>query len=149
MFDDQFLAVGEDPGSEVVPVIADIRDEHRIHRLFELHRLGIIFHAAAHKHVPLMEMNPEEAITNNVCGTLSVVNAAERTGVARFVLISTDKAVNPVNVMGASKLIAEMLVHDAAMRTGRPFVSVRFGNVLASRRSVIPLFRQQIAAGGR
>jgi FlaA1/EpsC-like NDP-sugar epimerase len=95
-----------------------------------------------------MELNPEEAVTNNVLGTANVLSAAERTGVSRFVFISTDKAVNPVNVMGATKLLAEMLVHDAALRTGAPYVSVRFGNVLASRGSVVPLFKRQILAGG-
>jgi FlaA1/EpsC-like NDP-sugar epimerase len=135
-------------GVRLVPAIADIRDPGRIRRIFERFRPQAIFHAAAHKHVPLMELNPEEAFTNNVLGTRNVLAAAEQTGVEHFVLISTDKAVNPANVMGATKLLAEMLVHDAAVRTGAPFVSVRFGNVLASCGSVVPLFQKQIAAGG-
>ena len=136
------------PGLNVVPVIADIRDGTRVLRAFDTYRPQVVFHTAAHKHVPLMELNPEEAVTNNVLGTANVLSAAERTGVSRFVFISTDKAVNPVNVMGATKLLAEMLVHDAALRTGAPYVSVRFGNVLASRGSVVPLFKRQILAGG-
>ena len=136
------------PGLSLVPVIADIRDVRRIQRIFDTYQPQAVFHAAAHKHVPLMEMNPEEAVTNNVLGTSNVLRAAERSGVGHFVLISTDKAVNPANVMGATKLLAEMLVHDAAVRIGKPYVSVRFGNVLASSGSVVPLFQQQIKAGG-
>jgi FlaA1/EpsC-like NDP-sugar epimerase len=136
------------PGLNVVPVIADIRDGRRIQRIFDTYRPQAVFHAAAHKHVPLMEMNPEEGVTNNVLGTRNMLTAAERSGVVHFVLVSTDKAVNPANVMGATKLLAEHLVHDAAVRTGRPYVTVRFGNVLASRGSVVPLFQQQIKAGG-
>jgi len=136
------------PLVELVPVVADIRDAGRIGRVFDTYRPAVVFHAAAHKHVPLMELNPEEAVTNNVLGTRNVLAAAEATGVDRFVFISTDKAVNPVNVMGATKLLAEALVHDSALRTRRPYVSVRFGNVLASRGSVVPLFRAQIEKGG-
>ena len=136
------------PLVELVPVVADIRDVGRIGRVFNTYRPSVVFHAAAHKHVPLMELNPEEAVTNNVLGTKNVLAAAETTGVGRFVFISTDKAVNPVSVMGATKLLAESLVHDGALRTGRPYVSVRFGNVLASRGSVVPLFRAQIEKGG-
>lgn len=135
-------------GANLVPVIADIRDAERIQRILSTYRPSAVFHAAAHKHVPLMELNPEEAVTNNVLGTANVVAAAEQNGTRHFVLISTDKAVNPGNVMGATKLVAEQVVHEAALRTQRPFVSVRFGNVLASRGSVIPLFQKQIAAGG-
>jgi FlaA1/EpsC-like NDP-sugar epimerase len=131
-----------------VPVIADVRDAARIRMMFEKYRPQVVFHAAAHKHVPLMELNPEEAVTNNVRGTANVVAAAEATGVSHFVLVSTDKAVNPGNVMGATKLLAERLVHQAAVRTGRAYVSVRFGNVLGSRGSAIPLFQKQIASGG-
>ncbi len=140
--------VAKNPGVTVVPVIADARDAARISRIFETFRPQAVFHAAAHKHVPLMELNPEEAVTNNVLGTKNIVAAAEQVGVDRFVLISTDKAVNPANVMGATKLLGEALVHDAAIRTNAPFVSVRFGNVLASSGSVVPLFKKQIARGG-
>ncbi len=138
----------KNPDTQVVPVIGDIRNGARLDRIFDKYRPQTVFHAAAHKHVPLMELNPEEAVTNNVLGTLNVLAAAERCGVVRFVFISTDKAVNPINIMGATKLVAERLVHDAAERTGKPYVSVRFGNVLASRGSVVPLFQKQIAAGG-
>lgn len=129
-------------------VIADVRDPKRIQSVFRRFRPQAVFHAAAHKHVPLMEDNPEEAVTNNVGGTYNVVCAAERWGTQHFVLISTDKAVNPANVMGATKRVAERLVHDAAVRCRRDFVSVRFGNVLGSRGSVVPTFQQQIIAGG-
>ncbi|HET7042369.1 MAG TPA: polysaccharide biosynthesis protein, partial [Gemmatimonadales bacterium] len=111
-------------------VIADVRDPKRINEIFRRYRPQAVFHAAAHKHVPLMEDNPEEAVTNNVGGTYNVLQAAERWGTEHFVLISTDKAVNPTNVMGATKRVAERMVHDAAVRCGRDFVSVRFGNVL-------------------
>lgn len=148
IFDIHSELVRSYPNVEVVPVIADVRSADRMNVIFEKHRPQVVFHAAAHKHVPLMELNPVEAVTNNVGGTLNVVSAAERAGVERFVLISTDKAVNATNIMGATKLLAEMLVHDAAVRTGGAFVSVRFGNVLASRGSVVPVFQRQIAAGG-
>jgi FlaA1/EpsC-like NDP-sugar epimerase len=138
----------ECPATKFVPVIADVRDAARMDRIFGTYRPQAVFHAAAHKHVSLMEMNPEEAVVNNVLGTLNVVVAAERADVKRFVLISTDKAVNPGNIMGATKLVAERVVHDVAMRSNRPYVSVRFGNVLASRGSVVPLFKKQIAQGG-
>ena len=143
---------GEPPanGAEPLlqPVIADIRDARRIRAVFAEYRPEVVFHSAAHKHVPLMEMNPVEAITNNVLGTRNLLEAAEASGVGHFVMISTDKAVNPVGVMGASKRVAELLVHDAAERSGRVFVAVRFGNVLGSRGSVVHTFEQQIAAGG-
>jgi FlaA1/EpsC-like NDP-sugar epimerase len=138
----------ERPLVEAIPVVADIRDAARVRRVFDTYRPTVVFHAAAHKHVPLMELNPEEAVTNNVLGTMSILAAAEASGVGRFVFISTDKAVNPVNVMGATKLLAEALVHDVAVRTARQYVSVRFGNVLGSRGSVVPLFRAQIEKGG-
>jgi FlaA1/EpsC-like NDP-sugar epimerase len=138
----------EFPFLPMVPVIADVRDADRIHAVFDNLRPEIVFHAAAHKHVPLMEINVEEAVTNNVVGTHSVVSAAQASGVQRLVLISTDKAVQPMNVMGATKRMAELLVMRAAERSGKPFVSVRFGNVLGSRGSMVPLFKRQIARGG-
>jgi FlaA1/EpsC-like NDP-sugar epimerase len=136
------------PEVRIHAIIADIRDPKRIHAVFRRFRPQAVFHAAAHKHVPLMEDNPEEAVTNNVGGTYNVLGAAERWGTQHFVFISTDKAVNPTNVMGATKRVAERLVHDAAVRCQRDFVSVRFGNVLGSRGSVVPTFQAQIAAGG-
>ena len=129
-------------------VVADVRDPDRITQVFKQHRPDIVFHAAAHKHVPMMEQNPEEAITNNVLGTSHVVAAALEHGTSRFVLISTDKAVEPRNLMGASKRVAEQVVMQAARRAGRAFAVVRFGNVLGSRGSVVPFFKRQIAAGG-
>jgi FlaA1/EpsC-like NDP-sugar epimerase len=129
-------------------LIADIRDEARIDHIFARHRPRVVFHAAAHKHVPLMEENLPEAITNNVKGTRVLVDAAVRHDVQRFVLISSDKAVNPSSIMGATKRIAELLVQRAAIASGRQFVSVRFGNVLGSRGSVVPTFLRQIRAGG-
>ncbi len=128
--------------------IADIRDAERLCMLFKRFQPEVIFHAAAHKHVPLMEENPCEAVSNNIFGTGNLLTAADAAGVERFVMISTDKAVNPSSVMGATKRVAEMLVHNAALRTGRYYVAVRFGNVLGSRGSVVPLFRRQIAQGG-
>jgi FlaA1/EpsC-like NDP-sugar epimerase len=136
------------PDLQKKAVIADIRDRAKVQALLQQVRPGIVFHSAAHKHVPLMEGNVDEAITNNVLGTRNVVNAAVDAGVQRFVLISTDKAVRPTSVMGTTKRIAEMIVQEAALRSGRSFVAVRFGNVLGSRGSVVPLFREQIAAGG-
>ncbi|HTK55509.1 MAG TPA: nucleoside-diphosphate sugar epimerase/dehydratase, partial [Gemmatimonadales bacterium] len=136
------------PELDLTAVIADIRDTKRLDATFDRFRPEAVFHAAAHKHVPLMEGNPEEAVTNNIGGTFNVLQAAERWGTKHFVLISTDKAVNPTNIMGATKRVAEKLVHEAAVRTGRDFVSVRFGNVLGSRGSVVPSFQAQIAAGG-
>jgi len=129
-------------------IIADVRDHQRLRRVFDACRPQIIFHAAAHKHVPLMEENVAEAITNNVQGTANLLHLAGACGVGRFVLISSDKAVNPTSVMGSTKRVAELLVQDAAHRYRRPYVAVRFGNVLGSRGSVVPLFREQIARGG-
>ena len=143
------LELQEDfPSLALNPVIADIRDMQRIQKIFKLNRPDVVFHAAAHKHVPLMEFNPEEAITNNVIGTRNVVQVSTDSDVERFVLISTDKAVKPINVYGATKRLAEMIVIDAAQRTNRVFTVVRFGNVLGSRGSVIPIFKSQIARGG-
>jgi FlaA1/EpsC-like NDP-sugar epimerase len=132
----------------VQPVIADVRDLTRLQHIFNAHRPEVVFHAAAHKHVPLMEYNVEEAITNNVIGTRNVLQVAVELQVDRLVLISTDKAVRPVNVYGATKRLAEMLVLGGAHRTGRAFSVVRFGNVLGSRGSVVPIFKAQIARGG-
>lgn len=132
----------------LTPFIADLRHPARLRFAFEQFKPDIIFHAAAHKHVPLMEDNPPEAITNNVLGTQALVDLAVEFGIEHFVMISTDKAVNPTSVMGASKRVAEMLVLQAARRSHKPFVVVRFGNVLGSRGSVIPTFRRQIAEGG-
>ncbi|MHB1702465.1 MAG: polysaccharide biosynthesis protein, partial [Acidobacteriaceae bacterium] len=134
--------------ADIVPIIADVQDLNRIDQVFSNYRPGVVFHAAAHKHVPLMEANPEEAVKNNVFGTRNVAEAAHRHGSKRFVLISTDKAVNPANVMGASKRVAELVVQELSRRSSTTFVAVRFGNVLGSRGSVIPLFKRQIAQGG-
>ncbi len=143
------LELQEDfPSLVLNPVIADIRNMLRIQKVFNEHRPEVVFHTAAHKHVPLMEFNPEEAITNNVLGTRNVVQVSIDSDVERFVLISTDKAVKPINVYGATKRLAEMIVIDAAQRTNRIFTVVRFGNVLGSRGSVIPIFKSQIARGG-
>lgn len=132
----------------ITSVIADLRFRERISAIFKEHRPHAVFHAAAHKHVPLMEGNPVEAITNNVLGTKILLEAAQQYKVERFVMISTDKAVNPTNVMGASKRTAELLVLQAARASGQFYQVVRFGNVLGSRGSVIHTFKQQIAAGG-
>ncbi len=138
------------PAIKFTPVIADIRHEERLKRIFAKYRPQIIFHAAAHKHVPLMEArtNIEEAITNNVIGTQRLVDSALASDVERLVMISTDKAVSPSNVYGATKRLAEMLVLDAAKQNARAFTVVRFGNVLGSRGSIIPRFKRQIALGG-
>jgi FlaA1/EpsC-like NDP-sugar epimerase len=133
---------------EVVPVIADIQDRKRIFGVMEKHQPDVVYHAAAHKHVPLMEYNPREAVKNNVFGTKNVAEAADTFGVHTFVMISTDKAVNPTNVMGSTKRIAEMIIQGLAQQSKTKFVAVRFGNVLGSRGSVIPLFKKQIKAGG-
>jgi FlaA1/EpsC-like NDP-sugar epimerase len=136
------------PSVEATAVIADIRDRASLARVFAAHKPSIVFHAAAHKHVPLMEAHPAEAVANNVVGTATLVDVALASGVERFVLISTDKAVQPSSVMGATKRMAEMIVRDAAQRSGRRFLAVRFGNVLGSRGSVVPFFRRQIERGG-
>jgi FlaA1/EpsC-like NDP-sugar epimerase len=132
----------------VYSVIADVTDEHRVDEVLADHRPQLILHAAAHKHVPLMELNPCEAIKNNVKGTRIVGEAAVRHGVERFVLISSDKAVNPSSVMGATKRVAELLAMALAERGPTGFVVVRFGNVMGSNGSVIPLFLEQIQGGG-
>ena len=136
------------PGLHARPVIADVRDLERLKTVFARYRPEVVFHAAAHKHVPMMEVNVEEAVTNNILGTFNVVQAALLYNVDRMVMISTDKAIRPINVMGATKRVAEMTVLDAAQRSGRSFSVVRFGNVLGSRGSVVPSFKRQIARGG-
>ncbi|HQD18827.1 MAG TPA: nucleoside-diphosphate sugar epimerase/dehydratase [Bacillota bacterium] len=136
------------PDLDLVPVIADVRDRDRIFRIFERYKPEVVFHAAAHKHVPLMESNPEEAVSNNVFGTKNVAEAADKVGTKRFVMISTDKAVNPTSIMGASKRLAEIVVQMIGRESSTKFVSVRFGNVLGSRGSVVPLFERQIERGG-
>ncbi|WP_313489579.1 nucleoside-diphosphate sugar epimerase/dehydratase [Exiguobacterium sp.] len=132
----------------LIPVIADVQDRMRLEEVFAQHRPDVVFHAAAHKHVPLMEANPYESVKNNVYGTKNVAEVADRHQVERFVMISTDKAVNPTNVMGSTKRIAEMIIQDLGKRSQTKFAVVRFGNVLGSRGSVIPLFKSQIEAGG-
>jgi FlaA1/EpsC-like NDP-sugar epimerase len=136
------------PGVAVEACIADIRNPARLGTCFREARPHIVFHAAAHKHVPLMEDNPEEAITNNIIGTGNVVEACVVASVERLVMISTDKAVAPTSMMGASKRLAEMIVREGARRSGRAFSVVRFGNVLGSRGSVVPIFKRQIERGG-
>jgi len=133
---------------EIIPVIGDVQDRDRIFEIIDTYQPTVIYHAAAHKHVPLMEYNPKEAIKNNVIGTKNVAEAADTFGVGAFVLISSDKAVNPTNVMGATKRVAEMVIQNLAKVSKTKFVAVRFGNVLGSRGSVIPLFKKQIARGG-
>lgn len=130
------------------PIIADVRDYARLKSVFDRFHPDVVFHAAAHKHVPMMEVNVEEAVSNNIIGTQNVVNLALAGEVERLVMISTDKAIRPVSVMGATKRIAELIVLDAAVKSGRAFCVVRFGNVLGSRGSVVPLFKRQIARGG-
>jgi len=136
------------PKVPVHPVIADVRDRTRMEAVISLHRTYSVFHAAAHKHVPLMEANVAEAVLNNVLGTENIVTLCDEYDVQHFVFISTDKAVRPTSVMGATKRVAEHLVHEAAVRRKSGYVSVRFGNVLGSRGSVVPTFLRQIAEGG-
>ena len=133
---------------ELIPIIADIQDRERIFHIMETYRPDRVYHAAAHKHVPLMEYNQTEAVKNNIYGTRNVAEAAKAAGVAKFVMISTDKAVNPPNVMGATKRVAEMVVTSLNEEGKTLFSAVRFGNVLGSRGSVVPLFKEQIAKGG-
>jgi len=134
--------------SRIRPVIADIRDEWRIGAIFREYRPDVVYHAAAHKHVPLMEDSPGEALKNNVMGTLNLARAASSSGTGTFVLVSTDKAVNPSNIMGATKAMSEMIISFYDSVSGTSFAAVRFGNVLGSRGSVLPLFKRQIEAGG-
>ncbi|MEH6908807.1 polysaccharide biosynthesis protein [Neobacillus drentensis] len=137
-----------DGGIKLFPVIADIQDEKKLMSVMSYFRPDMVYHAAAHKHVPLMEANPEEAIKNNIIGTMNLAKAASWNGVKTFVMISTDKAVNPTSVMGATKRLAEMIVQHIDQKSNTKFVAVRFGNVLGSRGSVIPLFKKQIKKGG-
>ncbi|MGB6370568.1 MAG: polysaccharide biosynthesis protein, partial [Atribacterota bacterium] len=154
----KWTGVGEEAGAdmEIVPVVADIRDRDKMDKIFKEYKPEVIFHAAAHKHVPMMEYHPDEAVMNNIIGTKNVAELAERYGAERMVMISTDKAINPTSVMGASKQVAEMVVKDLGSRKAgieesknkTKFVAVRFGNVLESNGSVVPMFKQQIAEGG-
>lgn len=132
----------------VITEIFDIKDQEKVKVVFEKYKPSVVFHAAAHKHVPLMESNPEEALKNNIMGTSNLAQASDLIGVNTFVLVSTDKAVNPTSIMGASKRIAEMIIQDYNYKSKTKFVAVRFGNVLGSRGSVIPTFKNQITAGG-
>lgn len=136
------------PYTGIVSVISDIRDERSLNHIFRNHDFHLVFHCAAYKHVPMMELNASEAVKNNVIGTKNLAHAARDSGVDRFVMISTDKAVNPVNIMGATKRIAELYIQNLARTVDTRFITVRFGNVLGSSGSVIPLFQKQIASGG-
>ena len=136
------------PNKDIRAIIANIRDEKRMFEIFEDYSPEIVFHAAAHKHVPLMENNPTEAIKNNIFGTYNLVNACDKYHTKRFILISTDKAVNPTNIMGATKRVCEMIIQAKDKESETEFVAVRFGNVLGSNGSVVPLFKKQIAEGG-
>ena len=147
----EFLSLRKDP-SRILPqlefIVEDITDKDSMSRIFMLHRPAVVFHAAAYKHVPLMESNPQAAVRNNIFGTQNLVDLADRFSVERFVMISTDKAVRPTNVMGATKLVAEQYLHSVATRSKTLFITVRFGNVLNSAGSVVPTFRRQIEEGG-
>ncbi len=136
------------PALELIVLIGSVRNQARVEDIFKKYRPEIVYHAAAHKHVPLMEDSPHEAIKNNVFGTYKVARAADRYGTKRFVMISTDKAVNPTNIMGASKRICEMIIQDMNRKSQTEYVAVRFGNVLGSNGSVVPLFKKQIEQGG-
>ena len=147
-YDIQQELIRKYPKLDLVVLIASVRNKERIDSIFEKYRPNIVYHAAAYKHVPLMEVSPNEAIKNNVFGTYRTVQAADKYGTEKFVLISTDKAVNPTNVMGASKRMCEMVIQMMNRQSKTNFVAVRFGNVLGSNGSVIPLFKKQIAEGG-
>ena len=136
------------PGINLITEILDVRDRDKVELVFRKYKPGVVFHAAAHKHVPLMERNPEEALKNNILGTYNVAEISDLTQVKTFVLISTDKAINPTSIMGATKRVAEMIIQSLDRRSQTRFVAVRFGNVLGSRGSVIPTFKRQIAKGG-
>jgi len=148
IFDIEQELRAERPGIDYITEILDIKDREKVFLIFNRYKPGVVFHAAAHKHVPLMERNPEEAMKNNVIGTQNLAEAADKINVKTFVSISTDKAVNPTSVMGATKRTAEMIIQSLDLRSNTKFVAVRFGNVLGSRGSVIPTFKRQIAQGG-
>lgn len=148
VFDIEQELRAEYPRLEIHTEILDIKDRDKVQIVFNRYKPGVVFHAAAHKHVPLMERNPEEALKNNVMGTHNLAQAADEAQVKTFVLISTDKAVNPTSIMGASKRVAEMIIQSMDKYSNTKFVAVRFGNVLGSRGSVIPTFKRQIAKGG-
>ncbi|SPF49825.1 Capsular polysaccharide biosynthesis protein CapD [Candidatus Desulfosporosinus infrequens] len=136
------------PGIQLVTEILDVKEREKVELVFRKYKPGVVFHAAAHKHVPLMEQNPEEALKNNILGTYNVAEISDLTRVKTFVLISTDKAINPTSIMGATKRVAEMIIQSLDLHSQTHFVAVRFGNVLGSRGSVIPTFKKQIAKGG-
>ena len=136
------------PNNDIRAIVANIREKERLDAIFEKYRPEIVFHAAAHKHVPLMENNPTEAIKNNVFGTYNLVNCSDEYNAKRFILISTDKAVNPTNIMGATKRLCEMIIQAKDKKSDTEYVAVRFGNVLGSNGSVVPLFKKQMAHGG-
>ncbi|WP_294007058.1 nucleoside-diphosphate sugar epimerase/dehydratase [uncultured Methanobrevibacter sp.] len=148
LYDIELELKDKHPNVEVKAIIANIRDKERMFELFEEYSPEVVFHAAAHKHVPLMENNPTEAIKNNIFGTYNLVNACDKYHTKRFILISTDKAVNPTNIMGATKRVCEMIIQAKDKESETEFVAVRFGNVLGSNGSVVPLFKKQIEAGG-
>ena len=147
-YDLQNELIRQYPDLNLVTLIASVRDRHRLEEIYQTYQPSVVFHAAAHKHVPLMEVSPSEAIKNNVLGTLNTAELASEYNVKRFVLISTDKAVNPTNVMGATKRLCEMIIQAINVKSETEFVAVRFGNVLGSNGSVVPLFKKQIAKGG-
>lgn len=147
-YDIQQELIKKYPDLDLKVLIGSVRNTNRVNQIFEKYHPDIVYHAAAHKHVPLMEESPNEAIKNNVLGTWKVADAADKYGTGKFVMISTDKAVNPTNIMGATKRICEMIVQAYNSKSKTEFVAVRFGNVLGSNGSVIPLFKKQIAAGG-
>lgn len=148
LFSELKLLYGDALKEKLILCVGSIRDAQRLDEIFARYRPEVVLHAAAHKHVPLMEDCPDQAVKNNVFGTWLTAQAAVRHGVKRFVLISTDKAVNPTNVMGATKRLAEMIIEALNAQTETEFTAVRFGNVLGSHGSVVPLFEQQIRAGG-
>lgn len=137
-----------DENIDIVALVGSVRDKKRLEKVFETYKPYLVFHAAAHKHVPLMEISPLEAIKNNVFGTYNTANCADKYNVKRFILISTDKAVNPTNIMGASKRMCEMIIQAKNKTSKTEFAAVRFGNVLGSNGSVLPLFKKQIEMGG-
>ena len=148
LYDIEQELISKYPKEKIKAVIASVRDKKRLEEVFETYKPYLVFHAAAHKHVPLMENSPLEAIKNNVFGTYNVVNACDKFKVKRFILISTDKAVNPTNIMGATKRLCEMIVQAKNKVSDTEFMAVRFGNVLGSNGSVVPLFKKQIQEGG-